>query len=269
MSDKKYYVYCHENIHNGKKYIGITMQLPKNRWKNGKAYMNNVYFTRAINKYGWKEGFNHIILFSNISKELAEIIEVQLIKKYKSYDKNFGYNIKLGGNVKGCYSDETKRKISNSKKGITLNESQIIALNKSRRRTEVVQLNIDGSLVCYHKSILSACSNNNWDTKPIRDCCRMLRHTAYGYIWMNKSDYEKWNGDMSFYEGYGSRTKSKPVVQVDKESHNIIGVFSNAGEVEKILGFKNQNVNNCCNKKQKTCGGYLWYFQNEYNENVF
>ena len=49
---KKFTVYMHTNRLNNKKYIGITCQDPKKRWRNGKGYKNG-YFASAINKYGW------------------------------------------------------------------------------------------------------------------------------------------------------------------------------------------------------------------------
>ena len=49
-----YTLYCHTNILNGKKYIGITCQKPKNRWgKNGEGYKFQPKFYNSIVKNGW------------------------------------------------------------------------------------------------------------------------------------------------------------------------------------------------------------------------
>lgn len=53
---KNYKVYIHTNIINEKKYVGITKQNLKRRWKNGWGYYDKsgrCYFWRAIQKYGW------------------------------------------------------------------------------------------------------------------------------------------------------------------------------------------------------------------------
>lgn len=50
--DKCYTVYMHISP-SGKRYVGITRQRPVARWKNGRGYINNEYFYRAIKKYGW------------------------------------------------------------------------------------------------------------------------------------------------------------------------------------------------------------------------
>lgn len=96
-----YCVYMHESP-NCKKYIGITRQKPERRWQNGFGYVNNKYFYRAIEKYGW-ENFKHIIIKDNLSKENAEKLEIELIKKYESNNPNNGYNILDGGKCSGFY----------------------------------------------------------------------------------------------------------------------------------------------------------------------
>ena len=42
--ERKWYVYCHTNKINGKKYIGITSQVPEERWRYGAGYKNQVVF---------------------------------------------------------------------------------------------------------------------------------------------------------------------------------------------------------------------------------
>ena len=107
----KYAVYMHVSPH-GKKYIGITMRDPEKRWGyKGYCYNHNEYFYRAIQKYGW-DNFQHLVLFTGLSKAAAEKIEIELIEKYKTTDNRYGYNIEKGGNTVGTHSEETRRKIS-------------------------------------------------------------------------------------------------------------------------------------------------------------
>lgn len=71
----------------------------KKRWSNnGSQYKLCNLFWKAIQKYKW-DGFEHIVLIDNITKEMACIIEKELIKKYKTQDKKFGYNLADGGTV--------------------------------------------------------------------------------------------------------------------------------------------------------------------------
>ena len=107
-----YTVYMHKNKINGKVYIGITGQKPNVRWNNGTGY-RGTHFANAINKYGW-ENFEHIILFSNLTKDEACQKEIELIKEYSSTDCQFGYNLATGGEINCGYhlSEETKEKLS-------------------------------------------------------------------------------------------------------------------------------------------------------------
>lgn len=94
-----YCVYCHTNIKNGKRYIGITSQKPEQRWQKGRKYSNNLHFKRAIDECGW-DGFLHKILYDNLSLNQAEQKEIELIKKYKCCDPEHGYKKACNGKLK-------------------------------------------------------------------------------------------------------------------------------------------------------------------------
>jgi group I intron endonuclease len=91
-------------------------ELPNVDGKDGKNYKNNSYFNNAINKYGWNN-IKHEILFTGLTKEEAEQLEIDLIAQYKSNNSKYGYNIENGGNSTGKLSEETKMKISLANKG--------------------------------------------------------------------------------------------------------------------------------------------------------
>lgn len=128
METNTYSVYMHVSPSN-KVYIGITKQKPKYRWNNGRGYISNKLFSRAINKYGW-DNFQHIILFSNMTEKDAKAKEIELIAKYNATNPQCGYNITLGGESWNGYkpskekirrgfhlSEEQKKRISLSEKG--------------------------------------------------------------------------------------------------------------------------------------------------------
>ena len=106
-------------------YVGQTIRtLEERAGANGCKYMENPNskFCRAINKWGW-DAFEGYILIENI-KTIEELnqLEIEYIKKYDSY--NNGYNSTLGGgNLCGyCHTEETKQKISESRKGKLVGE---------------------------------------------------------------------------------------------------------------------------------------------------
>lgn len=107
---KIYVVYIHTSP-NGKKYVGITsMNPPEKRWANGYGYSHNHHFTNAINHYGW-ENFKHEIIQTNLSENEAMQIEIELIAKYNTIDKNYGYNQTSGGEIGKEYTEEVRQKI--------------------------------------------------------------------------------------------------------------------------------------------------------------
>lgn len=111
----QYIVYMHK-FPNEKKYIGITCQEPYKRWLHGKGYPNNEYMTNAILKYGW-DNIEHIILYTNLTKEEAEQKEIELIDLFKTNNRKYGYNIQSGGCSNGKHSKETRIKIALGNKG--------------------------------------------------------------------------------------------------------------------------------------------------------
>jgi len=117
LENKRIYkVYMHTCINNNKKYVGITRQTTKRRWRDGSGYKNSELFYNAIKKYGWNN-FEHEVILCNLIKQEAEMFEIKMIKYYKSNEKKFGYNVANGGNANGTTSSETKRKLSEINKG--------------------------------------------------------------------------------------------------------------------------------------------------------
>lgn len=126
-----YSVYIHKSPSN-KYYIGITSLNVNDRWKKGNGYKKQPYFYRAIQKYGW-DNFEHKIIAENLTKDEACQMEKDLIKSYNSSNKNFGYNISLGGESGTILSQETKTKISNSLKGRKLSNETKKKLSEIRK----------------------------------------------------------------------------------------------------------------------------------------
>ena len=143
-----YKVYCHI-FPNGKRYIGITCQELKRRWREGRGYEGQPVYD-AILKYGWKN-IRHELLFDGLTKEEAEQKEIELIEVLETDSHKHGYNVEKGGrtsviseetkeklriNRKEYYkthshwnsgrhwSEETKKKISESHKGKKMSEEQ-------------------------------------------------------------------------------------------------------------------------------------------------
>lgn len=117
----------HTLLIDGRKYIGLTSQVPAERWgKNGKGYRANEYFYRTIQKYGWNS-FKHEILFENLTKEQACNKEKALIKLFNTQNPQLGFNITEGGEHCSC-TKNTKQKLSKVHTKYTIDEDKLIDL---------------------------------------------------------------------------------------------------------------------------------------------
>lgn len=125
-------IYKITNMINGKIYVGQDS-------KNDKNYIGSgSYILRAIKKYG-KENFIKETLEECISVDMLNEREIYWIKKLNSRNPEIGYNLRKGGNgnsgrivsietkkrMSECrrnISNETREKMSKSKKGKKLSE---------------------------------------------------------------------------------------------------------------------------------------------------
>lgn len=114
-------IYCIENLENNKKYIGFSSNI-KRRWEYHKCFLNNnnhdnQYLQASRNKYGMKNFIFYIL--EECEKEKLEEREIFYIKKYKTKNRDFGYNLSDGGsgNFGWIPSEETRIKKSISVSG--------------------------------------------------------------------------------------------------------------------------------------------------------
>lgn len=54
--------------------------------------------------------------------------------------------------------------------------------------------------------------------------------------------------------------KSKCVLQLDKETDEVIKEWPSLGEVQRQLGYSQANICNCCKGKRNTASGYKWQY---------
>lgn len=187
----------HINKINNKKYIGITKQKPKNRWgNNGINYKSSLHFYQAIQKYGWNN-FEHLILARQLTQEQACQIEKNLIKKYNTQNRNFGYNIMEGGMApqlpqevkdkiskalkgnknglgKKC-SEEKKKKISLAQKGRKLTEEHKAKLRKPKSVTYPCSEETRQKIITNKKNKKAIiCIETGIRYESIQECTRQL-----------------------------------------------------------------------------------------------
>jgi group I intron endonuclease len=243
--ERNYCVYMHTSPNN-KVYIGITGQNPpEKRWANGRGYKNS-YFYNAIQKYGW-DNIKHEILYIGLTKEEAEQNEVELIKKYQSDNREFGYNIERGGNSIGKMPQETKDKISKANMGNQFSlgykhtEESRMKMSEASKKA----LHPKGIKMPEHVKQILAESHK---TEEFR---RKLSEANLG---KKHSDETKKKLSES-HKGLGS----KKVICI--ETGVVYDSIKEASEKNNIKG--RGHISACCKGGRMTAGGYHWEYYKE------
>jgi group I intron endonuclease len=155
LNNKKtiYYVYCLVNKINNKLYVGYS-ENPEQRFK-GHCANNKWKINKAIKKYG-ANNFEIKLLFDTFSKEEACETEKHYIQKFKTLNRESGYNLSaggMGGNVMAGASEENKinkkNKISNSLKNRKITWGDKISLKRKGYTTYIILKT--GETKCLHK----------------------------------------------------------------------------------------------------------------------
>ncbi len=108
-------IYKITNTVNGKAYIGQTRQdAEKTRIPKHLSGKGSQLVKQAIEKYG-KDAFTYEILHDGIIPEFLDDLEKKAIAKFNTMSPH-GYNLESGGGS-GSPSEETRRKMSEAKKG--------------------------------------------------------------------------------------------------------------------------------------------------------
>lgn len=245
-----YTVYMHI-FPNGKKYIGITCQKPEKRWQNGYGYVKQDFMWRAIQKYKW-HNIEHKILYTNLSKEEAEKIEIDLIKEYATNKDKYGYNITNGGNTLGTMDETTKMKISLAHTGKPRSEEtkeKLRISNLGKALSDEVKVKISKALKGRNKG-----ANNPFygkkHTEELKKKWSENRKGQNNPNWGKKMPEEV---KMKFI-----LAKSIPIICVETGEK-----YCSMNDAERKTNIFATSIARCLKNKQKTAGGYHWIYAKE------
>ena len=246
-----YTVYAHICKENGKRYIGQTRNSVKKRWNNGTGYSQQPIFYNAIKKYGFNN-FEHRIIAHGLTQEQANRLEIKLIQHYKTTDSKYGYNCENGGNGKGKISDETRRKISESRKGKYFGKD-----NPNYGNHKLAGKN-NPNYGCHR----FAGENNPFFGKThTQETIEKIKQANIGRnatpetkAKMSAARKGKRCGTDSFV--------AKAVVQFDKNGEKI-REWGYIKQAQDELNINSSAIIRCCKGKQKTAGGFLWHYLTE------
>jgi group I intron endonuclease len=206
---KKGYIYKITSP-SGKIYIGKTFYISsrKANYKKYRCKGQRILYNSLL-KYGWDNHLFEIVKEGIFTDEELSKLESHYIIHYntfKSWNPNIGMNLTLGGD--GCrivhHTDETKKKISNSRKNQSLTDKQKNyflskigkKINKSKEwidnnaasiKKPIIQLTLFNQFVKEWKSAKDVQDELGFCRKNIGANLKKRTKTAYGYKWIFKT----------------------------------------------------------------------------------
>lgn len=228
--ENKWSLYRHTTP-SGKVYIGITSQIPKYRWNNGKGYFNcsKSPLKSSIIKYGWGN-IKHEVLFTNLTEDTAKSLEIKLIKHYK----NLGISLNITDGGEGC------RGVIPWNKGIKIPYEKSNKL-KGTHLTEEHKRKISLS----HKG--KSCRGKGWKLSDKQKA--LLKSINTGRI---RPDYERLKISQN-------SANNKKVVELDTNG-NIIHIYRSASEAGKKYNISSSWVAKACRNKT-VCSGHIFTYE--------
>lgn len=235
MNVKKYALYIHRSPSN-KFYVGISTN-PERRWCNGNGYKRQTHFWNAIQKYGW-DNFDHIILYTGLSKEDACHLQKRIIAILKSNQREYGYNITSGGEghpgvgmfgsknpmYGHVFTEQEKENLRNKMKGNTHSLGYKFTPEQLKHQSEASKL----SHIVHKESYLG---------HPVSNLSKTMSSIKGG----------------------------DPVLKLSKDG-KILDWYQSTKYAAEMNNSQSNNIWDCAMHKKgfNTCKGYLWEFAKNY-----
>lgn len=268
MEEKKWCVYIHTSPSN-KAYIGITCRSPEKRWgKNGRRYLNKKkngeyaqpIMANAILKYNDWDAWEHNIFQNNLTKEEACYIEKMLIGLFDTRNKNYGYNISIGGDAPMYgrkFSEETKKKMSNKHKGENHWNFGRTMSEETKRKIAEAQRG----------------EKSSWfGRKHTKEELRKMSESQKGHVVsentrIKMSDAAKKRlQDPENHPLYGKHHSEETKEKLNRKGcHPVVcietgTIYFSIVNASKEVGVSATNISKCCRGKQNMAGGYHWRY---------
>lgn len=210
-------IYLVINKVNNKIYVGQTVGSFQDRYKGDIAKnTHNDHLRRSIEKYGIDNFYIVEEYKVAYSQEELDYLEDWYITIYDTINPSMGYN-KRGGGSNGRLSEESKQKMSESRKGKFIGElnpmfgkthsqesKQKISESKKGKpsntpKTPVIMLDkATGNPLMMFVAVTH--TNIYFDKKShphIISCCKGKLKSSHGYKWMYFSDYQEQHPDFN------------------------------------------------------------------------
>lgn len=241
-------IYKITNTINNKIYIGQTTQSLEDRWRDckysgGKIAMRRPII-RAIHKYGFNNFKIEIIQDNILNKDDLDSLEKYYIKFYNATNREYGYNVELGGNGRGKHAAETKLKMSIAQQG-KLNHMY----GKKGKLNHSSKPIIDITTGIIYDSATEAAEKLGFSITNISkvcSCAKGIRNSALGHVfrYLDKNNQPIYV-DLPITE--------KNVRYVYNETLNCR--YESIEHASQLLNCTQSNIDYACNNENATCKG--------------
>ena len=260
-----YCAYVHINKIDRKIYVGQTIygDTPNKRWRNGRGYKDNVYFYRAVQKYGW-DNFEHEIIASRLTKEEANNFERLLIATLKTYDNNFGYNLTLGGEglLGFCLSNEQIQKQKDTMKKYFSNPEYIQRMRDVAPKRKVYQFTLFGDFIAEYSSSMDAQRATGIHSGDISKCAFGKKSHVKDYIFLFEEDIKNIKQKVDKYN-HTRKLRKEKIVQLLPDG-TFIKEWDNTSHAGNVLGINYKNIRAVCRNEREYAGGFKWMYLSDY-----
>lgn len=227
---------------NGKKYVGQTANTLESRARNGDGYINSPAVYNAIKKYGWNN--LKIEIFPCFSKEEMNKLEQYYIKLYHTNEKEYGYNLTVGGDGSPKYDREEI--IYLWTQGLGLAEIADKVGCASNTVSKILQ------------------AEGIYNTEEINN--RMKKRLAYTSGEKLKQYYSIPENHQKRIENglKGAKKRSKPViVYKDKECTQLVGIYESGRKSAKALGIDHSAPSYGLTHNHYSSGYYFYFLEDK------
>lgn len=226
-------IYCIENIITNKRYIGQSVDI-YSRWSHHRSELNNHthdnnYLQKSWDKYG-EDNFKFYIIEKCLKQELDDK-EIYYINQYKTLNRDYGYNLKEGGQS-GLISEE-----SNEKRKASLRK--YYSSNPEAKKQS------------------SDAAYRQWSNPKIKAKIMGENNGMYGKT-HTKEAREKISQAQKGHISHHRNLTSVLCIELNK-------IYECAVDAAKDLNMQTSNILQVCYGNRKTAGGYHWQFIKENN----
>lgn len=208
----------------GRVYIGQTYNIQSRfaQYKTIKSHTQPL-LSKSIIKYGW-DNIKKEILFDSLSKEEANIKEIELIAYYKS--QQISLNIATGG--------------------------------ESGTLKPIIQFDKLGTFIKEWNSVLEYLPNSFSEQNALRKALNQGNGNSHykGFLWLYKDEYKQGIFPIP-------TIVDNPIVQL-KMNGEFIKEYLHIREACYITGLKYHNIKKCVDRRQHYGKGYRWLYKETY-----